>query len=125
MTSRTSLSAAIVALSVSAFVVGLSPIGAQSPAAGDHAAHLKAWDAHKAMAQSSPYRTMNWSMVGPTNISGRVADVAVADRGSSRRLYAGSCCGGVWMSDDLAGKVFTLDPVSGGARARGQRRVLP
>ena len=53
------------------------------------------------MTQSSPYRTMNWSFVGPTNISGRIADVAVADRGSSRRLYAGSCCGGVWASDDL------------------------
>ena len=38
---------------------------------------------------------MNWSFVGPTNISGRIADVAVADRGASRRLYAGSCCGGV------------------------------
>jgi photosystem II stability/assembly factor-like uncharacterized protein len=36
-----------------------------------------------------------------TNISGRIADVAVADRGSSRRLYAGSCCGGLWASDDL------------------------
>jgi photosystem II stability/assembly factor-like uncharacterized protein len=44
---------------------------------------------------------MNWSYIGPTNISGRIADVAVADRGSSRRLYAGSCCGGVWASDDL------------------------
>ena len=101
MTSRASLSVAVVALSVSALVFGLSPIGAQAPSAGDHAAHLKAWDAHKALAQSSPYRAMNWSMVGPTNISGRIADVAVADRGSSRRLYAGSCCGGVWMSDDL------------------------
>jgi hypothetical protein len=73
----------------------------QRDAAGDHTAHLKAWDTHKAMTQSSPYRTMNWSYVGPTNISGRIADVAVADRGSSRRLYAGSCCGGVWVSDDL------------------------
>ncbi|HEX6323144.1 MAG TPA: hypothetical protein VFZ36_05410 [Vicinamibacterales bacterium] len=78
-----------------------SPTGAQTPAAGDHAAHLKAWDAHKAMTARSPYRSMTWSYVGPTNISGRIADVAVADRGSSRRLYAGSCCGGVWASDDL------------------------
>lgn len=53
------------------------------------------------MAQSSPYRAMNWSYNGPTNISGRIADVAVADRGSSRRPYAGGCCGGVWASDDL------------------------
>ena len=82
-------------------MLGLSPIGAQAPPAGDHTAHLKAWDAHKAMAQSSPYTAMNWSYIGPTNISGRTTDVAVADHGTSRRLYAGSCCGGVWASDDL------------------------
>jgi len=91
----------LIALSTVALLLGFTATGAQAPPDGDHAAHLKAWDAHKAMTQSSPYRTMNWSYVGPTNISGRIADVAVADRGSSRRLYAGSCCGGVWASDDL------------------------
>ena len=91
----------LVAASAAALLLGLTANGAQAPADGNHTAHLKAWDAHEAMAQSSPYRTMNWSYVGPTNISGRIADVAVADRGSSRRLYAGSCCGGVWASDDL------------------------
>ena len=94
MTSRGSLSVALVSLSVAALL-------AQSPSTGDHAAHLKAWDAHESMAKSSPYRDMTWSFIGPTNISGRVADVAVADRGASRRLYAGSCCGGLWASDDL------------------------
>jgi photosystem II stability/assembly factor-like uncharacterized protein len=103
MRRRGSLIISRVALSGAALLLGLSAIGAQGPPAGDgnHAAHLKAWDSHEAMTQSSPYRTMNWSYVGPTNISGRIADVAVADRGSSRRLYAGSCCGGVWASDDL------------------------
>jgi photosystem II stability/assembly factor-like uncharacterized protein len=101
MGSRRSLGVTLIAASAAAFVFSLSPIGAQPQAGGDHAAHLKAWDAHEAMTQSSPYRAMNWSYVGPTNISGRVADVAVADRGSLRRLYAGSCCGGVWASDDL------------------------
>src|SRR5262245_45617087 len=100
MRSRT-LGVTLVAVSTAALWLSLSSIGAQAPAGGDHAAHLKAWDAHKAMTQSSPYRTMNWSYVGPTQISGRIADVAVADRGTSRRLYAGSCCGGVWASDDL------------------------
>ena len=101
MIRRASRHAALVALSAAALLLGLSATGAQAPQAGDHTAHLKAWDAHKAMTQSSPYRTMNWSFVGPTNISGRISDVAVADRGTSRRLYAGSCCGGVWASDDL------------------------
>jgi photosystem II stability/assembly factor-like uncharacterized protein len=101
MNRRTSGRVTLAALFAAAVFAGFPPIGAQAPPAGDHAAHLKAWEAHQAMAQSSPYRTMNWSFVGPTNISGRIADVAVADRGSSRRLYAGSCCGGVWVSDDL------------------------
>ena len=101
MNRRASLRVALVALSAAALWLGLVPMGAQAPTAGDHTAHLKAWDAHKAMTQSSPYRAMSWSFLGPTNISGRIADVAVADRGNSRRLYAGSCCGGVWASDDL------------------------
>ena len=48
MNHRISLSATVVALSATALWLGL-PIGAQAPAAGDHAAHLKAWDAHEAM----------------------------------------------------------------------------
>jgi len=73
---------------------------AQTPGSG-HDAHFKAYDAHTSMASSSPYKNLSWSSVGPTNVSGRVADVTVADHGTSRRLYAGTCCGGVWKSDDL------------------------
>jgi photosystem II stability/assembly factor-like uncharacterized protein len=101
MNRRASRHLVLVVLSAAVLVLGFQATGAQAPPDGDHAAHLRSWDAHKALAQASPYRTMNWSFVGPTNISGRIADVAVADRGSSRRLYAGSCCGGVWVSDDL------------------------
>ena len=86
MRRRTSLSVTLATLFAAALWLGFPSIGAQAPPSGDHAAHLKAWDAHKAMTQSSPYRAMNWSYLGPTNISGRIADVAVADRGSSRRL---------------------------------------
>jgi hypothetical protein len=101
MLRRSSLHVSLIALSAAALMLGLPPIGAQTPSAGDHAAHLKTWDAHKAMAQSSPYKAMNWSYMGPTNISGRTTDVVAADHGTSRRLYAGSCGGGVWASDDL------------------------
>jgi photosystem II stability/assembly factor-like uncharacterized protein len=101
MRSRASVFVTLLALCTVVLALSLAPIGAQAPSAGDHAAHLKAWDAHEALAQSSPYKAMNWSFVGPANISGRIADVAVAERGGSKRLYAGSCCGGVWASDDL------------------------
>lgn len=101
MTSRRSFPVTLFALSGAALVLSFSAIGAQAPSGEDHAAHLKAWDAHETMTESSPYKSMNWSYIGMTNISGRFSDVAVADRGTSRRLYAGSCCGGVWASDDL------------------------
>lgn len=101
MTRRTPFPVTFVTLSAVALVIGISTTGAQAPPDGDHTAHLKAWDTHEAMTQSSPHRSMNWQYIGPTNISGRFADIAVADRGSSRRFYAGSCCGGVWASDDL------------------------
>jgi len=101
MARRISLPITIVALSFAAIALTFPSIRAQAPPSGDHAAHLKAWDTHKALAGASPYRSMNWSYIGMTNISGRFSDVAVADRGTSRRIYAGSCCGGVWASDDL------------------------
>ncbi len=101
MVRRTSFAVTLVTFAVAACVVGFSAVGAQAPPDGNHAAHLKAWDTHEAMTASSPYRPMNWSYIGMTNISGRFSDVAVAERGSSRRIYAGSCCGGVWASDDL------------------------
>ncbi len=91
----------IVLSSAAAVAFNLPGTAAETQADGDHAAHLKAWSSHKALAQSSPHRNLNWSFLGPTNISGRMADVAVADRGSTRRLYSGSCCGGLWASDDL------------------------
>ena len=126
MSRRTSLHVAGVALSAAALLwLGLSAIGAQAPSAGDHTAHLKAWDAHKAMAQSSPYKAMNWSYIGPTNISGRMTDVAVADHGTSRRLYAGSCCGGVWASDDL-GQTWqpVFDKAALDEHGRARRRAV-
>jgi photosystem II stability/assembly factor-like uncharacterized protein len=101
MTSRASLRFILATLPAVALLFGLSPIGAQSQSSGDHTAHLKAWDAHESMTKSSPHKALNWSYIGPTNISGRVADLAVSDHGTSRRLYAGSCCGGLWASDDL------------------------
>lgn len=81
-------------------VLTLIPVGAQTTGS-DHESHLKAYDTHQSMTASSPYKNLTWSYLGPTNVSGRVADVAVADHGTSRRLYAGTCCGGVWKSDDL------------------------
>src|SRR5262245_11085417 len=122
MSRRTLLMFAV--LSAVALLLTLSPIRAQAPAGSDHTAHLKAWDAHKALAQSSPYKAMNWSYIGPTNIAGRITDVAAADHGTSRRLYAGSCCGGVWASDDL-GQTWQPVFVKGASTCTGELAVAP
>src|SRR5580765_5925706 len=85
---------------LAALVVTLATTQAQPPKAGADF-RVKAYESHLAMTQQSPYKDQSWSFLGPTNVSGRIADVAVADYPTFRRLYAGSCCGGLWQSDDL------------------------
>jgi photosystem II stability/assembly factor-like uncharacterized protein len=75
-------------------------LGAQTPARGDAEFLRRAYDTYASMRQASPYRTASWSYLGPTNVSGRATDVAVADRGGQRRIYAAYATSGVWKTDD-------------------------
>jgi photosystem II stability/assembly factor-like uncharacterized protein len=59
-----------------------------------------AYDTYRAMERSSPYRSLSWSFLGPTNISGRSTATAVADRNGQRRIYAAYATSGVWKTDD-------------------------
>jgi photosystem II stability/assembly factor-like uncharacterized protein len=74
----------------------------QGPAPRDAEFLLRAYETYRAMAQTSPYRSIPWQYLGPTNISGRATDVAVAQRGPARRIYVGYATSGVWKSDDGA-----------------------
>jgi photosystem II stability/assembly factor-like uncharacterized protein len=88
---------------VSAFALGAiaSPlVGAQPRPAADAEYLRKAYDTYRSMVQSSPHRTLSWQYLGPTNISGRATDIAVAERGTSRRIYVGYATSGVWKTDD-------------------------
>src|SRR5512134_1031850 len=60
----------------------------------------RGYDLYRSMTQSSPYRAAAWQWLGPTNISGRATDVAVADRNGARRIYAAFATSGVWKTDD-------------------------
>src|SRR5205085_8248043 len=73
---------------------------AQAPVRADAEYLRKAYDTFRQMQQVSPYRTLTWQYLGPTNISGRATDIAVADKGTSRRIYAGYATSGVWKTDD-------------------------
>jgi photosystem II stability/assembly factor-like uncharacterized protein len=60
-----------------------------------------AYETYRSMQRSSPYASLKWQYLGPINLSGRATDIAVADRASSRRIYAAYATSGVWQSDDL------------------------
>jgi photosystem II stability/assembly factor-like uncharacterized protein len=81
-------------------VESFSAILAQQGAGADAEFLRRGYDAYRAMVQASPYRGIPWQYLGPTNISGRATDVAVADRNGARRIYVGYATGGVWKTDD-------------------------
>jgi photosystem II stability/assembly factor-like uncharacterized protein len=59
-----------------------------------------AYGSYLSMQRSSPYASLKWQWLGPTNISGRATDIAVAERGGPRRIYAGYATSGIWVTDD-------------------------
>ncbi len=62
----------------------------------------QAWyDRHVAMKEASKFKELKWQFIGPTNLSGRVTDVAVpTPRGKSYTMYVAAASGGVWKSDN-------------------------
>lgn len=94
-----SLNAALAA-AIALIALAAPATRAQAPAPADAAALVQAFDSYQTMRRASPYHTASWSFLGPTNISGRSTDVAVADRNGHRRIYAAYATGGVWTSDD-------------------------
>jgi photosystem II stability/assembly factor-like uncharacterized protein len=98
---RLSSSVVARAVALSVLLVGaLQPDVGTQQARADAEFSRKAYEAYRSMRQASPYRGLRWQSLGPTNISGRATDVAVAGRGPSRRIYVGYATSGVWMSDD-------------------------
>jgi photosystem II stability/assembly factor-like uncharacterized protein len=75
--------------------------GAQAPPRADAAYLVKAYDTYRSMRQSSPHAKLAWSYLGPTNVSGRATDIAVADRNGARRVYVGYATSGLWKTDDM------------------------
>lgn len=60
---------------------------------------LERFEAHRAKVEESRFSTLPWQRLGPTNISGRVTDVAVAEpRGRTYTMYVGAAGGGVWRT---------------------------
>lgn len=65
----------------------------------DPGLRLSGYARHLEMEKSSPYSALKWSHLGPTNISGRLTDVAVvAPKGKNYTLYVATASGGVWKT---------------------------
>ncbi|MFT5290795.1 MAG: photosystem II stability/assembly factor-like uncharacterized protein, partial [Planctomycetota bacterium] len=59
------------------------------------------FEQHRAMLAASPFKEVPWQFVGPTNLSGRVTDVAVATpRGETYVIYAATATGGLWKTEN-------------------------
>jgi photosystem II stability/assembly factor-like uncharacterized protein len=86
------------AVAVAGLAAGM--LRAQAPARADADSLRAAYDTYRSLAERSPYRTIPWQYLGPTNVSGRATDIAVADTGTSRRIYAAFATSGVWTTDD-------------------------
>ena len=66
----------------------------------DAAALIKGYDTYRQMRDASPTAGVPWQYIGPTNVSGRATDVAIADSNGRRTIYVGYATSGVWKSDD-------------------------
>ena len=73
------------------------------------AQRLEWYAEHVAMKESSLFQIPRWQFIGPTNISGRVTDVAVVTpKGKSYTMYAATASGGVWKT---VNEGLTWEPV--------------
>src|SRR5437762_6778802 len=60
---------------------------------------LAAFAKQKTMLQQSPYKNLQWRLVGPDNRSGRSTDVAGVI-GNPNIIYAAFATGGLWKTED-------------------------
>ena len=85
---------------LTAGALGFTGDAPQAQTRFDAAALIKGYDTYQQMRQSAPTAGVPWQYIGPTNVSGRATDVAIADKGGRRSIYVGYATSGVWKSDD-------------------------
>jgi photosystem II stability/assembly factor-like uncharacterized protein len=88
------------AMAVVVAIVSLPAPHAQQAAKADAEYLRKGYETYRSMAGTSSFRSIPWQYLGPTNISGRATDIAVADRAGARRIYGAYATSGVWKTDD-------------------------
>src|SRR3954447_21868666 len=81
------------------------PAGALRKAA-EQAAALR-----QSVGQSDSVAATKWKFVGPTNIGGRIVDIAV-DPVAADTIYVASATGGVWKSTDKGARFTSIWPTT-------------
>ncbi|MDG1984617.1 MAG: hypothetical protein P8M11_08620, partial [Planctomycetota bacterium] len=81
----------------------LAPLAAaaqvEDPGRTDADTRMRLYAEHLDLVSGSPYGDLGWQFAGPTNISGRITDVAVTSpRGDTYTLYVAGASSGVWRS---------------------------
>ncbi|UCH92661.1 MAG: hypothetical protein JSV88_20520, partial [Candidatus Aminicenantes bacterium] len=65
----------------------------------DPGLRLKWYQEHVAMKETSMFKHVKWQFLGPTNVSGRMTDVAVVSpKGKHYTIYVGGASGGAWKT---------------------------
>ncbi len=107
-------------LAIPATLFGQERIHSTSPDA-----RLDMYEGHMALVEASPFKSHPWQFVGPTNVSGRMTDVAVvAPKGESYTIYVAGASGGVWRTNNEG---VTWEPVfeQGPSTSVGDVTVAP
>ena len=93
------LSFRVVRATVLALAVLLSVLPASAQDRMSATQRLAEFERHRELVAVSPFRGLPWQRLGPTNISGRVTDIAVTEpRGETYTMYVGAAGGGVWKT---------------------------
>ena len=79
---------------------------AQQPVSGG-AARLAAWERHREMVESSPFKELEWQRLGPKFVGGRIESID-APRGQPGVIYVGVGAGGIWKTTNGG---LTFDPI--------------
>ncbi len=89
-------------LSVLILAVLIFPQAAKKPVRitnTDPSVRLQSYAKHVEMEAASKFKDLKWMFLGPRNISGRVADMAVVSpKGTSYTIFVGHAGGGVWKT---------------------------
>jgi photosystem II stability/assembly factor-like uncharacterized protein len=86
---------------------------------------LKWYDQHVEMKNSSKFKDLKWQFLGPTNVSGRITDIAVvAPKGKNYTMYVATASGGVWKTENEG---VTWSPIfeQGPSAAIGDIAIAP